>query len=206
MQSQKGKITVPVIANNSHNHSPQSDPVKLSPNSRTAHHQSDPLSNSNAYAAQHSATRISAYAEYSALSAAGSGESRNSRRGSGESSRSRRDSVYGQTPSPGERIHRCRHHQRRQSQQSVDLGNQQQLQTQSSTGSAASKYYRSDQRPSASSTDSAASSAVRWVELIDRWGGDGDRAFEFHREVAWLGNDGTLIWELVRWGSELAFQ
>ncbi|XP_031776631.1 uncharacterized protein LOC100122885 isoform X2 [Nasonia vitripennis] len=89
----------------------------------------------------------------------GSGESRNSRRGSGESARSRRDSVYGPSSSPGERIHRCRHHQRRQSQQSVDLGNHQQQQ--SNTGSAASKYYRNDQRPSASSTDSAASNAVR---------------------------------------------
>ncbi|KMQ98689.1 rap1 gtpase-activating protein [Lasius niger] len=81
----------------------------------------------------------------------GSGESRNSRRGSGESARSRRDSVIaGQTPSPGERKHNCRHHRRRQSQQSVDGG-----------GITPTKYYRNDQRPSASSTDSAASNAVR---------------------------------------------
>ncbi|XP_023248561.1 uncharacterized protein LOC106638170 [Copidosoma floridanum] len=83
----------------------------------------------------------------------GSGESRNSRRGSGESGRSRKDSVYGQSPSPNERIHQCRHHRRRQSQQSVDLGQ--------GNASAAVKYYRSDQRPSASSTDSSASNAVR---------------------------------------------
>ncbi|XP_072753921.1 uncharacterized protein Rsh isoform X4 [Anoplolepis gracilipes] len=79
----------------------------------------------------------------------GSGESRNSRRGSGESARSRRDSVIaGQ--SPGERKHACSHHRRRQSQQSVDGG-----------GITPTKYYRNDQRPSASSTDSAASNAVR---------------------------------------------
>ncbi|XP_015587911.2 uncharacterized protein LOC107264305 isoform X3 [Cephus cinctus] len=82
----------------------------------------------------------------------GSGESaRNSRRGSGESAKSRRDSVVGgQTPSPGERKHNCRHHRRKQSQQSVEGG-----------GVTPTKYYRSDQRPSASSTDSAASCAVR---------------------------------------------
>ncbi|XP_011499321.1 PREDICTED: LOW QUALITY PROTEIN: uncharacterized protein LOC105363353 [Ceratosolen solmsi marchali] len=83
----------------------------------------------------------------------GSGESKNSRRGSSESSRSRRDSVYGQTPSPGERIHHCRHYKRRQSQQSVELNQ--------GGGNAGAKYYRSDQRPSASSTDSATSNAVR---------------------------------------------
>ncbi|XP_054013648.1 uncharacterized protein LOC128895244 isoform X1 [Hylaeus anthracinus] len=82
----------------------------------------------------------------------GSAELRNSRRGSGESARSRRDSVVaGQTPSPGERKHNCRHHRRRQSQQSIDGG----------IGAAAAKYYRNDQRPSASSTDSATSNAVR---------------------------------------------
>lgn len=87
---------------------------------------------------------------------AGSGESKNSRRGSGESARSRRDSVIaGQTPSPCERKHNCRHHRRRQSQQSVDGG-----------GVTPTKYYRSDQRPSASSTDSAASNAVRSVWLM----------------------------------------
>nr|XP_012143628.1 PREDICTED: nuclear pore complex protein DDB_G0274915-like [Megachile rotundata] len=81
-----------------------------------------------------------------------SGESRNSRRGSSESARSRRDSVIaGQTPSPGERKHNCRHHRRRQSQQSVDSG----------SGVTPTKYYRNDQRPSASSTDSTASNAVR---------------------------------------------
>ncbi|KAG7197084.1 hypothetical protein KM043_015669 [Ampulex compressa] len=81
----------------------------------------------------------------------GSGESKNSRRGSGESARSRRDSVIaGQIPSPGERKHNCSRHRRRQSQQSVDGG-----------GVTPTKYYRNDQRPSASSTDSAASNAVR---------------------------------------------
>ncbi|KZC11338.1 hypothetical protein WN55_02573, partial [Dufourea novaeangliae] len=82
----------------------------------------------------------------------GSGESRNSRRGSGESGRSRRDSVItGQTPSPGERKHNCRHHRRRQSQQSMDGG----------SIITPPKYDRHNQRPSASSTDSAASNAVR---------------------------------------------
>ncbi|KAG5336569.1 RPGP1 protein, partial [Acromyrmex charruanus] len=84
----------------------------------------------------------------------GSGESRNSRRGSGESARSRRDSVItGQSQirdSPGDRKHNCRHHRRRQSQQSVDGG-----------GVTPTKYYRNDQRPSASSTDSAGSNTVR---------------------------------------------
>ncbi|XP_077280205.1 LOW QUALITY PROTEIN: rap GTPase activating protein radish [Temnothorax americanus] len=81
----------------------------------------------------------------------GSGESRNSRRGSGESARSRRDSVVtGQSQSPGDRKHNCRHHRRRQSQQSVDGG-----------GVTPTKYYRTDQRPSASSTDSAGSNTVR---------------------------------------------
>ncbi|XP_012275503.1 uncharacterized protein LOC105697084 [Orussus abietinus] len=81
----------------------------------------------------------------------GSGESvRTSRRGSGESAKSRRDSVIGgQTPSPGERKHNCRHHRRKLSQQSLE------------GGITPTKYYRSDQRPSASSTDSAASAAVR---------------------------------------------
>ncbi|KYN42942.1 hypothetical protein ALC56_02746 [Trachymyrmex septentrionalis] len=80
----------------------------------------------------------------------GSGESRNSRRGSGESARSRRDSVItGQSQSPGDRKHNCRHHRRRQSQQSVD------------GGGVTPKYYRNDQRPSASSTDSAGSNTVR---------------------------------------------
>ncbi|KAJ8687813.1 hypothetical protein QAD02_023607, partial [Eretmocerus hayati] len=91
----------------------------------------------------------------------GSGESRNSRRGSGESSRSRRDSVYGQTPSPAERVHQCRHHRRRQSQQSVDLQNQ------SAGGTAATKYYRNDQRPSASSTDSATSNIAREQQHLE---------------------------------------
>ncbi|XP_034941972.1 uncharacterized protein rsh [Chelonus insularis] len=80
----------------------------------------------------------------------GSSESRYSRRGSGESARSRRDSVMG---GMGERKHQCRHHRRKQSQQSqisVDVG-----------AITPTKYYRSDQRPSASSTDSAASAAVR---------------------------------------------
>ncbi|XP_058792517.1 uncharacterized protein LOC131664988 isoform X2 [Phymastichus coffea] len=82
----------------------------------------------------------------------GSGESKTSRRGSGESARSaRRDSVIGPG---GERVHNCRHHRRRKSQQSVDLN-------QSSCGAVAAKYYRNDQRPSASSTDSATSNAVR---------------------------------------------
>ncbi|XP_046430449.1 uncharacterized protein rsh isoform X1 [Neodiprion pinetum] len=82
----------------------------------------------------------------------GSGESvKNSRRGSGESAKSRRDSVVGgQSVSPGERKHNCRHHRRRQSQQSQEGG-----------GVTPTKYYRSDQRPSASSTDSGASCAVR---------------------------------------------
>ncbi|XP_011882634.1 PREDICTED: uncharacterized protein LOC105570208 isoform X2 [Vollenhovia emeryi] len=81
----------------------------------------------------------------------GSGESKNSRRGSGESARSRRDSVItGQSQSPGDRKHNCRHHRRRQSQQSVDGG-----------GVTPTKYYRNDQRPSASSTDSAGSNTVR---------------------------------------------
>ncbi|XP_031831114.1 rap GTPase activating protein radish isoform X2 [Nomia melanderi] len=78
--------------------------------------------------------------------------SRNSRRGSGESARSRRDSVVaGQTPSPGERKHNCRHHRRRQSQQSMD----------GSTVVTPPKYDRLDQRPSASSTDSTGSNAIR---------------------------------------------
>ncbi|KAK0158596.1 hypothetical protein PV328_009575 [Microctonus aethiopoides] len=82
----------------------------------------------------------------------GSGESFNkgSRRGSGESAKSRRDSVVGNS---GERKHQCRHHKRKQSQQSqisIDVG-----------AITPTKYYRSDQRPSASSTDSAASAAVR---------------------------------------------
>ncbi|XP_063993612.1 uncharacterized protein Rsh isoform X2 [Diachasmimorpha longicaudata] len=78
----------------------------------------------------------------------GSGESKYSRRDSGESARSRRDSVAG-----SERRHQCRHHRRKQSQQSqisVDVAS-----------ITPTKYYRSDQRPSASSTDSAASAAVR---------------------------------------------
>ncbi|XP_076685202.1 rap GTPase activating protein radish isoform X2 [Andrena cerasifolii] len=80
-----------------------------------------------------------------------SGDSRSSRRGSGESAKHRRDSVIaGQTPSPGERKHNCRHHRRRQSQQSMD-----------GTVVTPTKCYRSDQRPSASSIDSTASSAVR---------------------------------------------
>ncbi|XP_025163068.1 uncharacterized protein LOC105182753 isoform X5 [Harpegnathos saltator] len=80
----------------------------------------------------------------------GSGESRNSRRGSGESLRSRRDSMITAQSTSSERKHNCRHHRRRQSQQSVDGG-----------GMTPTKYYRNDQRPSASSTDSAASNAVR---------------------------------------------
>ncbi|XP_076752653.1 rap GTPase activating protein radish isoform X1 [Xylocopa sonorina] len=75
----------------------------------------------------------------------GSSDSRGSRRGSGES---------GRTKSPGERKHNCRHHRRRQSQQS-------QQSVDSGSGVMPAKYYRSDQRPSASSTDSAASNAVR---------------------------------------------
>lgn len=85
----------------------------------------------------------------------GSGDSRNSRRGSGESAKSRRDSVIGgQTPSPADRKHQCRHHRRRQSQASMDGGG----------AITPTKYYRSDQRPSASSTDSAASCAMRSVK------------------------------------------
>ncbi|XP_020294253.1 uncharacterized protein LOC109859929 isoform X2 [Pseudomyrmex gracilis] len=108
----------------------------------------------------------------------GSGESRYSRRGSGESAKSttRKDSIIAQSSigqssngqpsigqlsgqssiagqsssSPGERMHTCSHHKRRRSQQSIDGG-----------GITPTKYYRNDQRPSASSTDSAASSAVR---------------------------------------------
>ncbi|XP_026668884.1 uncharacterized protein LOC108624396 isoform X2 [Ceratina calcarata] len=72
-----------------------------------------------------------------------SSDSRSSRRDSGESAR---------TKSQGERKHTCSYHRRRQSQQSVDSGG---------SGVTASKYYRSNQRPSASSTDSAASNAVR---------------------------------------------
>ncbi|XP_051164393.1 uncharacterized protein LOC127283500 isoform X3 [Leptopilina boulardi] len=81
----------------------------------------------------------------------GSGESRNSRRGSGESARSRRDSIVGgQTGNLGEKKqHNCRHHRRKQSQQSIDLG------------VPPGKYYRNDQRPSASSTDSGGSFAIR---------------------------------------------
>ncbi|CAK9801968.1 Rap1 GTPase-activating protein 1 [Anthophora quadrimaculata] len=71
-----------------------------------------------------------------------SSDSKSSRRGSGES---------GRTKSPGERQHSCSHHRRRQSQQSAD----------SASGVMLAKYYSSDQRPSASSTDSAASNAVR---------------------------------------------
>lgn len=89
----------------------------------------------------------------------GSGESRNSRRGSGESAKSRRDSVVGgQAPTSGERIHRCSHHRRRQSQASVDGGG----------AITPTKYYRSDQRPSASSTDSAGSCAVRLVKQLPK--------------------------------------
>ncbi|XP_076247630.1 rap GTPase activating protein radish [Calliopsis andreniformis] len=80
-----------------------------------------------------------------------SGESRTSRRGSGESARSRRDSMIAGQTGQGERKHNCRHHRRRQSQQSMDGG----------SGVPPTKYYRSDQRPSASSTDSATSNAVR---------------------------------------------
>ncbi|KAK1126656.1 hypothetical protein K0M31_004282 [Melipona bicolor] len=75
---------------------------------------------------------------------AGWSDSRGSRRGSGES---------GRTKSLGERKHTCSHHRRRQSQQSMDSG----------SGVMPTKYYRSDQRPSASSTDSAASNAVRYT-------------------------------------------
>lgn len=83
----------------------------------------------------------------------GSGESRNSRRGSGESARSRRDSIAGgQSGNLGEKKqHNCRHHRRKQSQQSIDLG------------VPPGKYYRNDQRPSASSTDSGGSFAIRSV-------------------------------------------
>ncbi|KAL0114068.1 hypothetical protein PUN28_011408 [Cardiocondyla obscurior] len=81
----------------------------------------------------------------------GSGESKYSRRGSGESARSRRDSMIAtQSQSSVDRKHNCRHHRRRQSQQSVDGG-----------GVTPTKYYRNDQRPSASSTDSAGSNTVR---------------------------------------------
>ncbi|XP_076630473.1 rap GTPase activating protein radish isoform X3 [Colletes latitarsis] len=74
----------------------------------------------------------------------GSAELRSSRRGSSESARSRRDSmVAGQTPSSGERKHNCRHHRRRQSEQSMDGG----------IGATAAKYF--------SSTDSGTSNAVR---------------------------------------------
>ncbi|XP_033221111.1 uncharacterized protein LOC117175513 [Belonocnema kinseyi] len=98
----------------------------------------------------------------------GSGESRNSRRGSGESARSRRDSIVnGQTPSPGERKHNCRHHRRKQSQQSIDLG------------VTPAKYYRNDQRPSASSTDSAGSSAVRDYLDAQRGSDKSDRSNSF---------------------------
>ncbi|XP_050477240.1 uncharacterized protein LOC126867115 isoform X4 [Bombus huntii] len=75
----------------------------------------------------------------------GSSDPRGSRRGSGES---------GRTKSQGERKHTCSRHRRRQSQQS-------QQSVDSSSGMMPTKYYRSDQRPSASSTDSAASNAVR---------------------------------------------
>ncbi|CAG5097915.1 Similar to RAP1GAP: Rap1 GTPase-activating protein 1 (Homo sapiens), partial [Cotesia congregata] len=81
----------------------------------------------------------------------GSSESKYSRRGSGESARTRRDSVVGGPA--GERKHQCRHHKRKQSQQSqisLDAG-----------AITPTKYYRMDQRPSASSTDSSASAAVR---------------------------------------------
>ncbi|XP_035728954.1 uncharacterized protein LOC118444629 isoform X2 [Vespa mandarinia] len=76
------------------------------------------------------------------------------RRGSGESARSRRDSIIaGQIPSPGERKHNCRHHRRRQSQQSQ--------QSVEGVGVTPTKYYINDQRPSASSTDSGASNIAR---------------------------------------------
>lgn len=76
-------------------------------------------------------------------------DSRGSRRGSGES---------GRIKSPGERKHNCRHHRRRQSQQSMDSG----------SGVMPAKYYRSDQRPSASSTDSVASNAVRYIMMAEQ--------------------------------------
>ncbi|XP_043678982.1 uncharacterized protein LOC122634271 isoform X1 [Vespula pensylvanica] len=76
------------------------------------------------------------------------------RRGSGESARSRRDSIIaGQIPSPSERRHNCRHHKRRQSQQSQ--------QSVEGVGVTPTKYYINDQRPSASSTDSGASNIAR---------------------------------------------
>lgn len=61
--------------------------------------------------------------------------------------------ITGQSQSIGERKHNCRHHRRRQSQQSVD------------GGITPTKYYRNDQRPSASSTDSAGSNTIRLVKL-----------------------------------------
>lgn len=61
--------------------------------------------------------------------------------------------ITGQSQSIGERKHICRHHRRRQSQQSVD------------GGITPTKYYRNDQRPSASSTDSAGSNTIRLVKL-----------------------------------------
>ncbi|XP_014613053.1 PREDICTED: uncharacterized protein LOC106791710 isoform X1 [Polistes canadensis] len=76
------------------------------------------------------------------------------RRGSGESARSRRDSIAaGVIPGSGERKHNCRHHRRRQSQQS-----QQSVEGVTITPT---KYYTNDQRPSASSTDSGASNIAR---------------------------------------------
>ncbi|XP_066582757.1 uncharacterized protein rsh isoform X2 [Prorops nasuta] len=76
-----------------------------------------------------------------------SGDSKNSRRGSSESAKSRRDSVGG---AQERRQHTCSRHRRRQ--QSIDATN---------TVVTPTKYYRSDQRPSASSTDSATSNAVK---------------------------------------------
>lgn len=61
--------------------------------------------------------------------------------------------ITGQSQSPGDRKHNCRHHRRRQSQVSVD------------GGGVTPKYYRNDQRPSASSTDSAGSNTVRLVKF-----------------------------------------
>lgn len=97
--------------------------------------------------------RLEIYLIYQNYLPPGSGESRNSRRGSGESARSRRDSIVGgQTGNLGEKKqHNCRHHRRKQSQQSIDLG------------VPPGKYYRNDQRPSASSTDSGGSFAIRLV-------------------------------------------
>lgn len=87
-------------------------------------------------------------------------DSRGSRRGSGESGRAKNQ---------GERKHNCRHHRRRQSQQS-------QQSMDSGSGVMPVKYYRSDQRPSASSTDSAASNAVRYIttQQSDSRGSDFD--------------------------------